>query len=101
MCEGGLQREGVDYVNTSLQCCFALYRVLFALAASTGWAVHQTDITQAYTYGELDQGLRSIATFLTRFPCRVANISTTKTAGASEEDAAEGGTSANGAAAGS
>jgi hypothetical protein len=27
-------------------------RVLCALAASTGWSVHQTDITQAFTHGE-------------------------------------------------
>ena len=57
---GGLQREGIDYF------IFKTYsavpnsrenRVLCTLAASTGWSVQQTDITQAFTYGELDSGV--------------------------------------------
>jgi hypothetical protein len=32
-------------------------RVLCSLAASMGWSVHQTDITQAFTYGQLDPGI--------------------------------------------
>jgi hypothetical protein len=32
-------------------------RVLCGLAASTDWSVHQHDITQAFTYGEVDPGV--------------------------------------------
>jgi hypothetical protein len=54
---GDLQRDGVDFFKYKtyaavLNC--RENRLLCALAASMGWSVHQTDITQAFTYGHLD-----------------------------------------------
>ena len=57
---GDLQREGVDYFKYKTYSAVLNSRenrVLCALAASMGWSVHQTDITQAFTYGELDPGV--------------------------------------------
>ena len=57
---GNLQREGVDYFKYKTYSAVLNSRenrVLCALAASMGWSVHQTDITQAFTYGELDPGV--------------------------------------------
>jgi hypothetical protein len=57
---GDLQSEGIEYFKfKTFSDSFNSpeSRVLCALAASTGWSVHQTDITQAFTYGELDPGV--------------------------------------------
>ncbi len=48
-------------------------RVLCALAASTGWPVHQTDITQAFTYGELDSGVEIYRYIPDGFPSASSN----------------------------
>ncbi len=60
---GNRQRGGVDYFKYSAVLNSRENWVLCALTASTGWSVHQTDITQ-----DQSQVLRSIATFLMGFP---------------------------------
>ncbi len=57
LCEGGPQHEGVDYFKYKTYSAVLNSRenrVLCALVDSMGWSVHQTNITQAFTYGELD-----------------------------------------------
>jgi pterin-4a-carbinolamine dehydratase len=73
---GDLQREGVDYFKYKTYSAVLNSRenrVLCALAASTGWSVHQTDITQAFTYGELDPGVEIYCYIPDGFPSVSSN----------------------------
>ena len=73
---GDLQREGVDYFKYKTYSAVLNSRenrVLCALAASTGWSVHQTDITQAFTYGELDPGVEIYCFIPDGFPSVTSN----------------------------
>ena len=73
---GDLQCEGVDYFKYKTYSAVLNSRenrVLCALAASTGWSVHQTDITQAFTYGELDPGVEIYCFIPDGFPSVTSN----------------------------
>jgi hypothetical protein len=73
---GDRQREGVDYFKYKTYSAVLNSRenrVLCALAASTGWSVHQTDITQAFTYGELDPGVEIYCYIPDGFPSVSSN----------------------------
>ena len=73
---GDLQREGVDYFKYKTYSAVLNARenrVLCALAASMGWSVHQTDITQAFTYGELDPDVEIYCYIPDGFPVTSSN----------------------------
>ena len=73
---GYLPGVGVDYFKYKTYSAVLNSRenrVLCALAASTGWSVHQTDITQAFTYGELDPGVEIYCFIPDGFPSVTSN----------------------------
>eukprot|EP00253_Pinus_taeda_P017646 PITA_17646 len=56
--KGFAQKEGVDYEETFAPTAkWATIRTLFALAAQTGWKVHQMDVKTAFLNGDLKENV--------------------------------------------
>ena len=56
MAKGFAQKEGIDYEETFAPTAkWTTIRTLFALAAQSGWKVHQMDVKTTFLNGDLKE----------------------------------------------